>query len=1232
MRAAVFKQPHQPVVVGRYEIVKLLGSGAMGIVYEAFDPRRGEAVALKTLRAANTRALSLFKREFRALSRLTHPNLVALYEMGRDHDQYFFTMELVRGSTLLKYLWGAEDPPLAGISPVTDFGRLRAVFAQLVDGVAAIHQAHKLHRDIKPTNVMVTAQGRVVLMDFGFVGEETVGTLDSTAGNLVVGTPAYMAPEQAQGGARTAASDWYSVGATLYTALVGRTPWSDLSLAAMMERKAQAAPPPPRDLVSGVPEDLDAICLRLLAPDPKDRPSADELLTFFHNDRGHSRRLQAALPSPAATHVGARSFVGRAREVHALTVALDAALAAGASVPGLIFVRGRAGVGKSALIRHVTDALRQRAVLLRARCYERDTVPYKALDSLVDALARYLRQHRTDELALPPDLDALVALFPALAQVPALAAALPPPEDAPAPRRRDHGAALRPDAPAARALRQLLVDLGKLRPLVLWLDDLQWGDPASVRALADLLRPPGPPRAALVASFRSEDPEIPALRELDLLRKMARESGYPALSLELAPLPPEEALALARLLLGPDTPPARVSRLAAEAEGSPQLLHELARFVAHGADSSPEVSLEELLEVRISRLAEHQRRLLEVLAIARGPLSVALALAAAGRERTGPADLQQLLGLGLVRSVAAAAGDAFTLHHERTRDAVLARLDGPELRDLHARLAAALSSEPDADPVALVDHLRAAGDAARAQALALSAARDAAAADDFPRAAALLFAARDLSPAGAAPALSRELGEALARAGRSREAAEAYLAGRTGSDAVGDLALTGAAAAHLLLSGHVSRGRALLQQALATAGVAADEGSVRGRLAALWRRGQRIMRGLDFIPRREADVDRLELVRVDLCFAAALSALLSDPAAAADAQARHLLLALRVGEPRRVARALALEACLLAPFGPAVAGRMAPLLSSARDLARRSGAPAISDLTDLVALLAAIAAGESTTALELAAPLIRAGTAHAVEVPGLAGLARLCELRALLNLGRYATLRERLPALIAAAEANDDRSALVAYRSVASWLALLDGDLARARAEADACAATWPEAQDRCYHLQHLQILTAQAQALVAAGDPPAAWALVDAAGPAIARSGLIQILPLRVQATELQGRIALAALARGGAATSLGRAVERAAGTLQQDGARGHAALLRGGLAALAGAVSGAHNHLKTAADCFAAADLPAHAAAARLRLARLQGKPDDEPRAALLALGVPRPDNLVTLLAPGF
>ncbi|MCY1069965.1 protein kinase [Nannocystis sp. RBIL2] len=1270
MRAAVFKQPHQPVLLGNFEIIKVLGSGAMGIVYEAFDPRRGENVALKTLRAPSARALALFKREFRALSRLSHPNLVELHKMYRDHEQYFFTMELIRGSPLLTYLWGVETAPEAPTAtPVTDFARLRAVFAQLVDGVFALHQSHKLHRDIKPTNVMVTPEGRVVLMDFGFVGEETVGTLESTAGSLVVGTPAYMAPEQAVGGARTPASDWYSVGATLYMALTGRVPYSGENLARMMERKQQGPPPPPRTLVAGIPDELDVVCLRLLQPDPKVRPGAPELLALFHSDRSHLQRVQAAAYlSPAATHVGARSFVGRAAQVRALRLAFDgferaqaaapaeAAVAepAGAapaiagpaeSVPAVVLVHGRAGLGKSALIRHVTDGLRHRAALLRARCYERDTVPYKALDSLVDALARQLRQRDEAEVAavLPPEVDALVALFPVLHQAPAVAAVTPVPSAIPT--RRDLRAALRPDAPAFRALRRLLLGLGARRPLVLWIDDLQWGDADSVRALAELLRPPQAPRALLIASYRSEDSDSPALRALDVLKDMVEQAGSSVQVLELLPLSPDETDALAEILLGPDTPPQRLHRVAAEAGGSPQLLHELARFVAHGAGSAPEVTLDELIEIRISRLTSTQRRLLEVLAVAGRPLAQAVAFAVAGftgnAGNAGLADLHQLQAAGLVRSFTAAGSDllgeqgelVLDVQHERTREAVLIRLDGPALRELHGRLAAALEREPQTDPFALIEHLRAAGDTARALALARRAATFFREVDDFLRAAAFLRVARDLAPPGAAPGLARELGDTLARAGHSREAAEAYLSARSGGDPAGDLALVGAAAAQFITAGHLARGQEILAAALVAAGLSSGDASMRDKLGALWRRGQKMVRGLDFTARAEADVDRMELARVDLCFAAALSTLVVDPGAAADAQARHLLLALRTGETRRVARAFALEACLLGPGGARTRAQIDPLLASARALARSSGAAGIADLCDLVDLLAETAGGSPTRALALAGPLLRAGTLHAPELPGLSTLARLCQFRALLHLGRYDVLLEEVPALLTAARFADDRAAHVACASLAAWLAAVDGDPVGAQALAAESAAAWPAADPRAFHMQHLQILGAEAHALLAAGDPAAAWAKVEAAGPALARSGLAHLLPLRVQATELTGRVALAALAAGPAASvreALRRAVERAADSLQRDGAGGHAALLRAGLRHLAGDAGAAQTLLHTAADAFAAAGMAAHQAAAELRLARLAGRSGEVPRGALRALGVEHPDCFAALLAP--
>ncbi|MCA9556822.1 MAG: serine/threonine protein kinase, partial [Myxococcales bacterium] len=187
-----------------------------------------------------------------------HPNLVTLYELGRAGQRYFFSMELVRGIPLQRYLWGLELPDTSdlaaqtpeasqsltalSISPVTDFARLRDVFGQLCAGVSALHQAGKLHRDIKPSNALVTGSGRVVLMDFGFVSEQGQGALESTHGNMVVGTPAFMSPEQARAAPPSPTSDWYSVGAALYMVLTGQPPFFGLNLADMMQAKQTRLP------------------------------------------------------------------------------------------------------------------------------------------------------------------------------------------------------------------------------------------------------------------------------------------------------------------------------------------------------------------------------------------------------------------------------------------------------------------------------------------------------------------------------------------------------------------------------------------------------------------------------------------------------------------------------------------------------------------------------------------------------------------------------------------------------------------------------------------------------------------------------------------------------------------------------------------------------------------------------------------------------------------------------
>src|SRR5271170_335461 len=173
---AVARSPSSPSDwegTDRYRVVRRIGEGAMGVVYEAFDRERGQTLALKTLPRFDPAALFRFKQEFRTLADVHHVNLVRLHELvATDSDRVFFSMELVRGVEFLAYLHTGStarkpstDPPKTA-SPV-GVQRLRSALRQLAEAVQAVHAAGKLHRDIKPSNILVTAEGRVVLLDFG---------------------------------------------------------------------------------------------------------------------------------------------------------------------------------------------------------------------------------------------------------------------------------------------------------------------------------------------------------------------------------------------------------------------------------------------------------------------------------------------------------------------------------------------------------------------------------------------------------------------------------------------------------------------------------------------------------------------------------------------------------------------------------------------------------------------------------------------------------------------------------------------------------------------------------------------------------------------------------------------------------------------------------------------------------------------------------------------------------
>ncbi|HVV84020.1 MAG TPA: AAA family ATPase, partial [Kofleriaceae bacterium] len=605
----------------RFEVVRRLGTGGMGVVYEAVDRERNARVALKTLRTMAPDELLALKHEFRALQDVTHPNLVTLGELIEDQDRWFFTMELVDGEDVLCFVRGPElravgeaatvphvRPRTDGPTPSTprgssfDEARLRSAFLQLAHALDALHAARKVHRDIKPSNVLVSREGRVVVLDFGLAHDtQRAGWQPRLAGTL-----GYMAPELFTTGSIGQAGDWYAAGVLLFEALTGRQPFVAPSRLALLDTQ-QRDGPAPSDLGFEVPRDLDALCQELLRCDPVRRPDGHEVL----------RRLgQTGLRRPSSP--SRPPFVGRRDELARLAAAM-AEVEAGHG--RTVLVRGESGVGKSYLVRQFTSQVLARqpdAVVLVGRCYERESVPYKALDGIVDELTRFLGATPGDLLdaLLPPGAGALARLFPVLRGVlPALAAgATAASEAAPADDRSPQEVR----AEAFAALREIVRRVALAHPLVLVVDDLHWTDADSVHLLRELLRAPAPP-FLLIATLRESD--VGQVKMDDLLEAIpASEPGH---DLRLAALSADDAEQLVVRLAehvdgaGPLDP----RTIAREAGGHPMFIHELVRHLAAGGDEPALPRIDDAIRARILRLDEPTRTIVELVALAGSPLA-----------------------------------------------------------------------------------------------------------------------------------------------------------------------------------------------------------------------------------------------------------------------------------------------------------------------------------------------------------------------------------------------------------------------------------------------------------------------------------------------------------------------------------------------------------------------------------------------------------------------------------
>jgi hypothetical protein len=1187
---------------GRYEILSCLGRGGMGIVYESFDRQRRERIALKTLRHFDAAGLYQFKQEFRTLADVVHRNLVNLYELvADDSDEVFFTMELVEGMEFLDHVRRSSKVPSVRPSRdgrsqkrqsrppcQADFARLRAALLQLVGGVNALHAAGRLHRDLKPSNIRVARDGRVVVLDFG-VATELGRSASCEKERAIVGTAAYMAPEQAAGDQPAPASDWYSVGAILYEALVGAPPF-DGSAVQILTKKCTVDAAPPSTRVWGVPEDLDALCVDLLSYEPAQRPTAEGILRRLGGTASdHAPRPRQAGELSSATPIGREGQLAALHEAFAC-------VRGGCGVS--VRVIGAAGMGKSAVVQHFLDAVESEGdvLVLHGRAYERESMPYKAVDSVIDALSRHLvdLEQQGSIPVSPAGASALAQVFPVLRRVESIARSESAKGDDPRTLRQR----------AFGALRELFGALSGRSRVVLCIDDVQWGDPDSAALVAELARPPDAPPLMLLTTHRTEEAEgSPFLTEL-----AARwDEGAATRTVEVGPLDAADARRLAAQWLRSDEQAEQpvAEAIARESGGSPFLIEELASTESgvHRIAAGATPILERMLAERATGLPSDARQMLEVIAVGGRPMPVATVRDACAAEDRVHQTLALLRSRRLVRVGMRNGVEVVEACHDRVRATIVATLSVEVARRHHAQLARVLEATAEADPETITVHLLGAGDRERAAHHAERAAAQAIEKLAFAQAARLFqltLDSLDLASPTCGP-LRKRMAEAYEWAGHPEKAARAYLSAAEGATGLQRLDLERAAAAQLVAAGRIDDGFAACRRVLSSVGRALPDS---GWAIVFWVAIYRVVAVLigRSSVRAGDDLSPEERLRLTALHIVSRVTAVMDPVSTQYVKARYLVDALRSGNRPHIVRAAAMEAATLSGFGRNEGRRERRLYAMSRRMAEESGDKEGLGLYELNYGIGQYLRGRFRAGVEH----LDAAREQLVALRRWQANASLYRLYALAFLGELGEVKSQATRLLADAEQRGDRYIAAHLRcshAMAAWIAA--DDVEGARKHLAQSTADWAQAS---FLVQHSHRMVWEAEVELYSGEGEGAWARLAQDELALERSRLLEIHMIRSMTFWVRGRSALASLASARGSVRVARlAVALQARRLLEREAMpwtdALAAALEASIAMARQDVGGAEMALRRAIEFADTAEMTVHAAAARHRLGELLG-----------------------------
>jgi class 3 adenylate cyclase len=669
-------------------VQRFLGEGGKKRVYLAHDTRldRDVAFALIKIEGLDASGLARVRREAQAMGRLgDHPHIVTIFDIDEEAGQPCIVSQYMKGGSVEELIEQAPDHRL----PID---QCLQVASEVCQALRHAHEHGIIHRDVKPGNIWLTADGHARLGDFGLAVALDLSRI--TQAGMMVGTVAYMPPEQALGGKVDIRSDLYGLGATLYEMVTGRPPFSGHDPVAVISQHLNTPPVAPSFHNPSLPPALNDLILRLLVKDPQDRPSsADEVLAALQTLSDQIERGELVPPAEpsAATPIGRvawGAFVGRERELEQFKERLADAFS---SLGSVVMVVGDAGIGKTRLLREFATYARLRgAQVLWGAAYEGEAgLPY---GPFAEALRDYVSRTSVETLrqVVTEDSSVLAPLAPELkAKLPDLPAPSPVP----------------PEAETYRLFQEVtefLKNASMSAPLVLVLEDLQWADKGSCSLLQHLARRLGGGRLLVAISCREAELE-PSHPLRDALLHVRRESGF--WELPLKGLRESEVRELITILAEQEVPQPLVLALHKETEGNPFFIQETLKHLIETevlyqeegrwtskatniSDIGLPYSVRDVVRFRLLGLSGEGYRLLQVGSVLGRRFSFSMICRVVGLDQEA---VLQALEEALARQLVGEQKEDGHLHYRFThaliRECLYQELSGPRRQELHLRAA-----------------------------------------------------------------------------------------------------------------------------------------------------------------------------------------------------------------------------------------------------------------------------------------------------------------------------------------------------------------------------------------------------------------------------------------------------------------------------------------------------------------------------------------------------------------